>query len=413
METPISSAGGNSTPMSASAAATVFDAWGTFEWLVAFTLLVAIGAVCVLVWLTVARRPTRSQRLDGNEQVRQWVVLWMSFREYFKDHRVIFVTLASLSLVFYAIYATLVLFHPKPSHLWTLEDFFLALFAALGSALIILIMTDFAAKHFITRTIQKHRDEIVENIALNSIRVESSLFHQHQLCEVYRTTGLFAAPRVREYGPSFKDLFGTRHAKCTNVRVISSSGKNWLRYDDNWANRDDPLPLLAPKCVNVQVLIYSPLLHFGVLCEELQVAEKVRGQRCFGWLSRHEIPLSADSGLKMLETHLTFATEVIPRLRNAAFKLEVKVTGCLLPCSFFIVDDSSVYATFPMKTRQHDNAIAVGAYTDSVEFDRTKVVASFGAEFETFWDGAIPFGSYFEAHEATIKSVLSQNLGRK
>ena len=65
-----------------------------------------------------------------------------------------------------------------------------------------------------------------------------------------------------------------------------------------------------------------------------------------------------------------------------------------------------------MKTRKHDGAIAVTAYSNCPEFDNSVIVKSFVIEFDEFWDASLEFSEYMQGNIDTIQKIVAANVSR-
>ena len=272
--------------------------------------------------------------------------------------------------------------------------------SSIGLALIILILTDFAGKRYLDQSLETRMHDL-----------ERSLAQKGKIAEIVERFGIFCLPKimytsndVKEMkaacGPLFNEVFNERHKKAKRILVVSTHGANWLLPPPPSMAADSPFDILKTSTAAIEVVIYSPLLHYL-----RSVSNQVDFSTFFKWMTENNAQLSRATGSELLTDHLRFAYAL--KTDHAGRSTKVWVSPRELPSSFFIVDKDACYSGFPMWTRKHQDAIAVTIYSQTASKFKSQMVDVFHAEFERIKEQCILFDEYFLTHEKTIKSALA------
>lgn len=327
--------------------------------------------------------------------------------EYWKEHGWVFTLLFIVAMATYAWWASLTAWMlsgqftkaaDDANKVWASLAFQIC--SSIGLALVILILTDFAGKRYLDQSLEMRMQEL-----------ERSLAHKGKIAEIVERFGIYCLPKIMELsddskeikaacGPRFTEIFNERHKNAKLVLVVSTHGANWLLPPPASLAADSPFDILKSRGAMIEVVIYSPLLHYL-----RSVSSQVDVSMFSDWMKENTSQLSRATGSELLADHLKFASAL--KTDHATRGTKVWVSPRELPSSFFVVDKDACYSGFPMWTRKHQDAIAVTVYSRTSSRFKPQMVNIFHAEFERIREQCMPFGNYFATHEKIIREALA------
>jgi hypothetical protein len=348
----------------------------------------------------------RSQVTNPTHSTNDSSAFFKSLRVYVSEHSIIFAYLSAFAACTYGAWALVIrIKHPKP-HWTSIEELTLALFAGFATALIIFLLTDFAAK----RAQEMGNREIKASFDRHSTALS-------ELLAVSTTSGLRAYPSIEGKRLRPTQIFEQYLEDKDVVRVSSSAGTRWMQLEQSGHVSKDrlTLPLLYPKHVKLCLLVHSPLAEaLSVLRDSGH--QTPRDPKCIALLlSNRNIPLSQVSIAQGLVDHLKFFNKTLPdlqRIRHKSFEMEVKLTPRRLNSDFFTVGPRAVFGAYPMANRSHQHAISVSVrdpLRTPASASAEDLVKVFTDEFDHFWHdpvSAFEFGKFMQDNKALIESLL-------
>ena len=327
--------------------------------------------------------------------------------EYWKEHEWVFSLLFVVAMATYAWWATLTAWMlsgnftktaDEANKVWASLAFQMC--SSIGLALFILILTDFAGKRYLDRSLEARMQDL-----------ERSLTCKGKIAEIVDRFGIYCLPKIMyssgdtkeikaACGPRFTEVFNERHKKAKRILVVSTHGANWLLSPPASIAADSPFDILKNSHAIIEVVIYSPLLHYL-----RSVSSQVDFLTFSRWMTENNAQLSRATGSELLADHLKVASAL--KTDHVDRGTKVWVSPRELPSSFFIVDKDACYSGFPMWTRKHQDAIAVTIYSRTSSKFKSQMVEVFHTEFEKIKEQCTPFIEYFTTHEKTIREALA------
>ncbi|MBQ0933139.1 hypothetical protein [Ideonella alba] len=356
--------------------------------------------VLLICWLLLALLPIK--RHDKPEKQQDIRKLFESLREYASEHKFVFNVLmgiTSLSLLAFTSIATIL--SPKTPHAITYEDLFLAVFAGVGGALLILVMTDYASKRYFAGVFEQLEPK------LTSIFTSSQ-----QSAKIAADYGLHAFPSAIEVGKPAVQEFQKYLLDDEMVCVSASSGMRWLNRRTDARPIENNLAELAKRPVCLRIAIYSPLLELKRLFSHAGL--ELTSAQAYSALKSDSVTLSQHNPIEILRFHLDAAERILNPVAalpetHARFRLEVQVCDAPPVCEFFTIADRRLYASYPMRTRQSLDSPALHVY-DPPKLTPTNLVSAFTKEFALTWRESIPFSEYYEKYAPLIREIIKLSI---
>lgn len=380
----------------------------TLELVTQVCLYVSAGLAIILIFAVVLLRGYIANLDFGAQAIQLFAIPPIrALFEYWKEHGWVFSLLFVVTMATYAWWAFLTVSMLSGDLTKTADDatkvwasLAFQISSSIGLALIILVLTDFAGKRYLDQTLEMRMQEL-----------EKSLGHKGRIAEIIERFGIYCLPKIMASssdskeikaacGPRFAEVFNDCHKNARSVFVVSTHGANWLLPPPASLAADSPFDILKNRGAMMEVIIYSPLLHYR---------RNVSGQMDIavfcGWMKENTSQLSRATGDELLADHLRFAAAL--KTDHATRGTKVWVSPRELPSSFFIVDRDACYSGFPMWTRKHQDAIAVTVYSRTSSKFKIQMVDIFHAEFEKIKSQCTSFSDYFSVNEKLIREALA------
>lgn len=175
------------------------------------------------------------------------------------------------------------------------------------------------------------------------------------------------------------------------LRILSGNGVSWF------APTDSILELIVGDGIKTKVVLFSPELHFEKFFEECRqnyssdvidrLAKQLAREQNF---SRYQT-----KGELLIQHHKTIKADLDALTHEKRKQIEVRYTGIIPLCEFFVIGEKRAHGAVPMHTKTHRNAFSIQTFRGLRSGSEN--VEEFIKEFEHFWkpENSISEDEYF------------------
>lgn len=370
-------------------------------WLLPVAILGVLAVILWILWLSRAPRTSATAKPKWDEI--NWGRAIISIIKYAEEHRFVFVAIMSLMFLWLAIFTLLLFSLDDPNKPGAIQGLASSIFTGLLTALLILVMTDYASKQYFVRILEDIEPKLREVVS-----------NGQEAAKIFAETGLRVYPSIQKMERPATGEFKSHLKDGETLRVMSHTGMRWLNNTTDGNPWETNLSYLVRRPVAVEIIIFSPLLYLDRLLR-YNSGSSPTVDAFFAALKTEPFKNIMHSPFEIL----TFHHEAITRILNPHgsftgsdqnFKLDVRVSGFLFMSEFFVIGDKRAYGAYSMVTARSLDSIGVHVY-DPPSTAENNLVDKFQSEFNHFWDISMPFEKYVRDYDVTIIEILKKQIG--